>query len=321
MSEIDVRALRYFSAVAQAGSYSRAALNLDISQPAVSRQVLLLERALKTRLFRRESRGFTLTETGIALYEKAQRILGEVDSLSETVGAAARAPQGRLGLGVSVATGEYLMPGVMQRYRGKYPNVTVHLVQSYTSDLANLLIGGKLDIALLYGTQRHADLELSGLMDLDMGLVLPPGKGNWPADTKANRRGITIREMAGVPLICPAPGADLRRVVQDAFLTHNLAPDIVMEVDGISLAKALVGAGIGCTVLAYNAVHSEVQAGALRFMPIVNPALQWRLCMAVRRAKPETPAMRAMTAEIQAALQRGVCDGTWRGRLVGADDA
>lgn len=317
MTDIDVRALRYFCAVAQFGSYSQAALHLRISQPAVSRQVLLLERTLKTRLFRKLTKGFALTETGIALYEKAQKIVGEVDSLYETLGDAARLPRGRLTIGVSTAISEYLMPDVMRRYRSKYPDVAVHIVQSYPSALTNLLVSGSLDMALLYGNPRMAELELKGLMDLEMGLVLPPAKMSKEADQLVKKSSVSLETVSKLPLITAGKGQDLRRMVDDAFSTINMEPHIVIEVDGISLAKALVNAGLGFTILAYNAVHAEVMKGnGVRFLPIVEPTMQWRLFLATRRLKPETLPMRAMAAEVSEAIINGVRGRTWQGKLL-----
>ena len=320
MTDIDVRALRYFCAVAQFGSYSQAALHLRISQPAVSRQVLLLERTLKTRLLRKVTKGFVLTETGIALHEKAQKIVGEVDSLYETLGAAAQVPRGRLTIGVSTAISEYLMPSVMRSYRSKYPDVAVHIVQSYPSALTNLLVGGSLDMALLYGNPRMAELELKGLMDLEMGLVLPPANLSKEADQLVENNSVTLETVSKLPLITAGKGQDLRRMVDDAFSTINMAPNIVIEVDGISLAKALVNVGLGFTILAYNAVHSEMQLGdGVRFLPIVKPSMQWRLFLATHRLKPETLPMRAMAEEISSAIVSGVRGRTWQGKLLSSD--
>lgn len=314
MSDIDVRALRYFSAVVQFGSYSEAATHLGISQPAVSRQVLELERSLGTRLLRREGRELSMTETGAALYDKAQKILSDIDSLPETLGMASLEPRGRIAVGLSTALAEYLMPRVMETFVHRYPQVEVRLLQSYSSDLMQMLVAGRIDIAVFYGRPRHSKFEVHSMMDLELGLIIP-AKGPL-FERFAERPNIALRELAGLPLILPSPVQDLRRMIEDAFTGIKLAPRMVMEVDGVALMKGLVRASLGATILAYNAVHREVQQRQLAFIPIVEPALNWPIYIARRQLKPETPALKVMLREIAEAVAIGHEEGVWRGRLM-----
>lgn len=316
MSDIDVRALRYFSAVVQFGSYSEAAAHLGISQPAVSRQVLELERSLGTRLLRREGRDLSMTETGAALYDKAQKILSEIDSIPESLGMATLVPRGRIAVGLSTALAEYLMPRVMETFVHKYPQVEVRLLQSYSSDLVQMLVAGRLDIAVFYGLPRHSKLEIHSMMDIQLGLVVPAKTEVRAFERFAGLQSISMSELAGLPLILPSPAQDLRRMIEDAFTGCKLTPRIVMEVDGVALMKGLVRASLGGTILAYNAVHREVQRQNLAFIPIVEPVLNWRINIARRHLKPETPALRLMLQEIAESVTVGHKEGVWRGRLM-----
>jgi len=312
VSEIDVKALRYFSAVVQFGSYSEAATYLGLSQPAVSRQVLELERSLRTRLLRRDGRDLSLTETGAALYDKAQKILGDIDAIPETLDRASLEPRGRIAIGLSTALAEYLMPRVMQTFLRKYPQVEVRMLQSYSSDLVQMLVAGRLDIAVFYGVPRHTRLEINNMLDLELGLVVPAQSDKPEFGRLLDRPQVRLAELGKVPLIVPSPAQDLRRLIEDAFSGIKLAPRIVMEVDGVALMKGMVHAGLGATMLAYNAVHREVKQGQFAFVPIVEPVLNWSIHIARRQLKPETPALRAMLHEMSEAIACGHDEGVWQ---------
>lgn len=305
MTSFDLRALRYFLAVAEAGSYSEAALQLDVSQPAVSRQLMLLQRAMKTRLFRREGRRYALSEGGSALYRQARRIMDEVDVLEDIVIGADKQPGGRLSVGVPAAVGENVMPAVMASYRAKYPKVAVHLLQSDSTTLANLTVTGKIDVALVYGKPALPELEMRRLADLEMGLVAPTGKlATRLSPLLQGDKSLSLAQAVGLPLILPGQGGELRRLIDRAADGQRVTCNVVMEVDGVNLAKALVAAGLGCMVLAYSGVAAEVARGSLQFLPIVRPHVSWTLSIALRRSKRETPAMKAMLAEISEAIPR-----------------
>ncbi|WP_158937345.1 LysR family transcriptional regulator [Burkholderia sp. S171] len=316
MDEFDVRSIRYFLAVAHHGSYSEAAFHLQITQPAVSRQILLMERALNVRLFRRDGRRSLLTEAGQTLRAQGQKIVDQMDALKHAVGPSVQEPSGRLNVGIPITTAEYLMPGVVQRYMEKYPRVSLHLVQSYGSDLCNQLVAGKLDLALIYGNPRLPEVELKGLIDLEMGVIGAADCQCPEVMSNDGARSITLEQAAMLPLILPGENQELRRFIEEACLRQGVAPNVVMEVDGITLAKALVSKGMGYMFLGYNGVHDDVQRGVLRYIPISQPALPWRLSVAVRSLKQETLAARAMTTEISDAIVRGVSDHTWTGTLL-----
>lgn len=303
MTSIDLRTLRYFLAVADCGSYSEAALELDVSQPAVSRQMALLQEMMKTRLFRRNGRRYVLTEAGTALYQHARRIMDEVDVLNDVVRGANAHPGGHLAVGVPATIGEALMPRLLLQYRAKYPDVSVRLLQSDSTTLANLVALGKLDMALVYGRPMLNELELRTLAQLDLGLVAPREKlaTKFSPKLRANQR-ISLRDAVALPLILSSKGSELRRVFDRAAAGLSMTPNVVLEVDGINLAKSLVAEGLGCMVLAYSGVSNEVKLGRLQFFPITRPKIPLALSVALRRSKQETPAMSAMLAEWSAAI-------------------
>lgn len=313
--EIDIKALRYFLAVARHAGYSRAASGLRITQPAISRQVQALERVFNTRLFRREGRLFLLTDAGDKLAQHARDIVGRVDQLTDIVGIAASEPAGRLSIGMPWMAGEYLLPRVVQRYRKRYPQVFLNAVQGYSDGLADALVRGELDLAVLYGKPRSAELTLTPLIAMELGLVAPPVSRGYAA--LGQRGKVTFEEALSLPLIMPSSGHGLRDLVERMGAAHKHRLSIVMEADNIPLLRSLIENGLGCSILAFGAVHEHVRARRLRFFSIHTPNLPWTMSLAVRKDKPVTPAVKAMMSELTIWIRRAVLGRSWRGRLIG----
>ena len=309
-NELDVRALRYFMAVAENGSYSRAASQLRVTQPAISRQLQSLERTLKTRLFRRDGRMVKLTETGETLAKSARHIVHEIDQLHDVVGEAAREPAGRLSLGMPLAAGEQLLPEIIKRFREKYPKVFLHVTQGSTDMLADALVTGNLDLAVVYGSPRRAELELTALVTLELGLIAPAGRDAKHPVLKRRQR-LSLKEVAELPLILPSRGQALRDVFEKACRSHRLSPNVAMEVDSVGLSLELVQAGQGCTILARGAVLKEERAGSLRYLSIAQPRLEWPMSLAAKRDKHLTLALRAMIDEVSLTIRETVRGPSW----------
>lgn len=317
-SEPDIKALRYFVAVARHAGYSRAASEMRITQPAVSRQIQALERSFNVRLFRREGRQFVLTEGGQTLFEQANEILGRMEALHDRVSQQARQPAGRVSLGMPWAAGEYLLPSILQQYRKRYPQVALHVIQAYSDVLADGLASGELDLAILYGRPRAAELSFTPLMNLQLGLIAPPLELGDP-DHLGTQGRVSFARAMRLPLILSSRGQALRDLVEKVSAEQGLSPSIVIEVESLVLSRALVQVGEGYSLLAYGGVHELVEAGKLRYFSIHSPSLPWSMSLAVRRDKHVTPAMSAMMDECITSIRRKVSRRTWRGRAV-ADD-
>lgn len=314
--ELDVKALRYFVAVATRGSFSLAAAHLRITQPAVSRQIQAIERAYQTRLFRRDGRQFVLTEAGQVLFEQACAIVERLDAVENAVRSASREPAGRLTVGATTAVAEALLPTVIQRYRARYPRVFIHVVQAESSELKELLTGGVLDVALLYGEPRPGESSLLPLVDLHLGLVAPPAPGARRKDPIGERSDITLAEAAALPLIFPARGHALRKRIEAACTQIGATPNVVLESQSHLLSKALVRAGVGYMLVGNLGVHEEVNSGALRFVPLVQPGITWRMSVTVRGSKIPGLAAQKFVQEVKDGVRRSVHDRAWLGDLL-----
>lgn len=309
-AEIDIKALRYFVAVAKQRSYTLAAASLRISQPAITRQIQAIERDHGVRLFRRSGHKVVVSEAGAVLLEQAQEILRRLDATSSLLQQAALAPTGRLSIGAPAATGERLLPMIIGRYREKYPQVFIHVVTGYTGDLAEMLVDGRLDIALIVGTPMHADLDLQPLVDMGLGLVAP-AQARLP-QRAVDSGEITLAEAAELPLIFPSKAQTLRTVVEQGFAAAGVKPHIILESDSLGLSKALVMAGTGYMFLGRSGVQREIEDGTLQYLRLSSPQLTWRLSIATRKVKSATLAVRMMSLEISEVVRSHSDESGWK---------
>ena len=300
--ELDTKALKYFVAVATYKSFTLAAVHLRMTQPAVTRQIQAIEREFGVRLFRRQGRQMLLSEAGDVLLEQARDILERIDSAGKLVKESASEPTGRIAIGAPTATGELYLPAIISSYRKKYPRVFIHVETGYTGDLAEMLAVGKLDLALIFGTPTHGDLELQLLVDVEMGLIAPAASvmRNDPTQGKTE---ITLAEAATLPLIFPSRAQTLRTAVEQACRQINAEPNIIMESDSLGISKALVKTGMGFMFLGANGVIQEVERGELRYLRINPPDIHWHLSLATRRSKSLSLATRLMMQEILETLR------------------
>lgn len=170
---MDFRQLRYFSTVAELKSFSLAAQNLRIAQPALSRCVKEIETSLGVRLLNRHGRGVSLTSAGESLYTHAIRLLRDLQQASDDVVATAGKPVGQLYLAIPTATGAILIPPVLERYKVLYPNVSVHILEGFSGYIHEWLMSGRVDVGVLHNPSRTSKLKTSYLLTEEMCVICP----------------------------------------------------------------------------------------------------------------------------------------------------
>src|SRR5919199_1294316 len=171
---MELRQLLYFERVAEQGSFTRAAQSLHLVQPALSQQVAALEREVGLPLFHRQARGVRLTAAGERLLPYARRVLGEGERAQQALGQFRELRTGRVALGLTPSATLSLLPGILERYRALYPAVEVQVVEEMTDALVELLVDGRLDLALVSFPIEDPRLETRPLFDEQLALIVPP---------------------------------------------------------------------------------------------------------------------------------------------------
>ncbi|MDT3684363.1 MAG: LysR substrate-binding domain-containing protein [Pseudorhodoplanes sp.] len=279
---MELKELRNFMRVARAGSVSRAADELRLAQPALSRQISKLERELGVSLFSRHGRGVRLSAAGSLLLERAEAIVHLVRQTSDEIREDRSLTAGRVTLGVPPAAGRLLIPTFVEQFQKAWPRIALHMREGVTSSLQEWLLEKRIDIAILHNPPHLEALNISPVLTERMHVIAPPhhGPGKKPRTT------FRIRDLAELPLILPSMAHNNRRLVEQAALEHGVRLRIRTEVDSVAFAKAMVERGLGYTILTYAAVQEEVARKRLAAYPIVRPALSTRVTIVTPRDQP-----------------------------------
>jgi DNA-binding transcriptional LysR family regulator len=255
---VDLRQLEVVRAVADTGSFTAAAQRLHVSQSAVSRQVLLLEEELREPLFLRLGRKVRLTDAGEALLQLARRVLTDIRETATAIADHQTALKGTVRLGGGMTVCLHVFPDLLKEYRRKHPGVEVKLTTGGTPQLIERVRAGALDVALLTLPIEGADLAQVRVMREELLLV------THPSHPLARQRRLAPADLDGKPCVLFEAGSSTRRVIDEMFAREQIQPRIVMETENVEILKALTSAGMGMTIVPYQAIVREVRAGELK---------------------------------------------------------
>jgi LysR family nitrogen assimilation transcriptional regulator len=274
MAASDLRLLHSFVVVARCQNISRAALELRVAQPALGRQMVRLEAEMGTPLLHRHRRGVTLTEAGQLLRTEAEALLERHAALRDLVGRRAGVATGTVTIGMPGALGSLLLPSVLHRFAADCPLVRVQVVEGLSGQLTDLLLAGRLDLAIMNNAVASSAVTVAPFLVSRMAFVQAGGMPPAGASIK-------LAEIARHPLILASPGHTLRQTIDAAFARQRLRVQPRLEVDSLTLLKALVRGGHGATMLNPYVVAEEVARGELSITPIAGRGIFWRLDLAL----------------------------------------
>jgi LysR family nitrogen assimilation transcriptional regulator len=284
---MNLRQLESFVRVAELGSFSKAARVLDIAQPALSRQVRLLETDLRETLLLRNGRGVSLTPAGRRLFEHGVLILQQVTQARADLGAQRDAPVGQVTLGLPPSMGRRLTQPLIEAFRARLPRARVTVVEGLSAYIAEWITSGRADLGLVYNPEPSAALEITPLLREPLCLVQLALRGR-----KVPSSTVALRELGAYPLILPERHQSLRRLLETQATLAGVALDVSCEVSSIPTIIDLVCARMGNAVLNASAVAASGRAAQLSVRRIVQPELPSVLCLAQSATKPPTPLMR-----------------------------
>jgi LysR family hydrogen peroxide-inducible transcriptional activator len=293
MTNLTLRQLRYFEALARLGHFGHAAEACSVTQPALSMQVKDLEVALGAPLIDRGGRRLRLTPAGEALAERARAILAQVDDLPDLVRAAADRPVGRLRLGVIPTVAPYLLPRIVGALAAAHPGLDLNLRETLTPRLLAELAEGRLDAALVALPVSEPALVEVPLFSESFVLVRPPGDADKPVPGPDR-----LRELK---LLLLEEGHCFR---DQALAFCDRSPRASREIlDGSSLSTLvqMVAAGIGVTLIPEMAVPVETRSARVALSRFPPPEPARTLGMVWRRASPLAPALAQVAQVVQGA--------------------
>lgn len=254
---MDLRQLEMFKAVAEEGSFTAAAKRLHVSQSAVSRQVKLLEDELGGPVLHRGARGVTLTSSGELLLSLAHRMNRDVKDVVAQIAETQDLLRGSLTIAGGMTVCLHVLPRVLREYHKKYGGVDIKVVTGRNEVILALLRGHEVDLALLTLPILDRDLEVVPVLKEEMVVVTAR---NHPL---ANRRSVDVETLASYPQILYEEGSNTRRVQNELFAQTDAPLNVAMETENVEITKAMVGAGLGITLIPHAAIEREVRTGQL----------------------------------------------------------
>ena len=303
---MDLRQIRTFVHIGELRSYTRAATFLRVSQPALSRQMRLLEAELNLTLFARHVRGVELTNEGLAFLDRCRNLLMEFEQLRDDFRSRAtkKTATGTVGIGLPVPATRFVTTQLLDEVRRDYPGLSVRLVEGFSGLLHEWLLSGSLDLAILFEQRTTKILTSKPLLVEDLFAI------RSAKDVNRKRQFVNAQELQSMPLILPHRPHILRDLVDSLQLKKVQ----IMEVDSTSLMVDLARNGKGMTILPQGSVELSVRTGDVVALPIVNPTLSWQVSVCYSSVRPLTLGAKVMLDLIRREISRKVSTGEWVSR-------
>jgi LysR family nitrogen assimilation transcriptional regulator len=294
---MNLRQLEYFVRVAELGGFSKAAQSLNIAQPALSRQVRLLETGLQRTLLRRHGRGAVLTEAGQRLFDHGVAILDRVADAEEDMSADRDEPLGRIVVGMPPTLGRQLTLPLIEGFRSRLPKARLTIVEGFSTHIVEWITGGRVDLGVVYNPEAQPAIEIVPVLEETLHLV--------QAAAARPRGPLPLRELSGFALIVPERLHALRRLLETRAALAGVRLDIAWEVSSVPAIIDMVCAGYGYAVLTASAAAVSGRSAELAVRPIVEPAVTSVVCLATPANRLALPLARH-TAMLLTELLRGL---------------
>jgi DNA-binding transcriptional LysR family regulator len=259
---MNLNQLRVFYEAAKAGSFTGAAKNLFITQPAVTAQMKTLEDQCNLKLFKKKGRKLFLTDEGSTLYDYVRRIFDYEKEVEVVIEELRELKRGILRLGTSKAYARYIMPFLISGFREAYPHIKVYLDEGSSLDMARSLQSLKNEVAVIARVEDDPDITYLPFSQEELLLVLPP---QHPLGKK---RSVAVEDLVSEPLIMKELGSGTRKKVNELFEKRRLAPNVLMETSNTEFIKQLVQRGEGLSFLVRDSVAAEIREKKLATVPL-----------------------------------------------------
>ncbi|WP_349934864.1 LysR substrate-binding domain-containing protein [Acetobacter sp. A11-2] len=284
---MDIRRLQAFVKIIDIGSIPRAADILNIAQPALSQQLASLETAFKQKLLIRSKMGGTPTAAGLELYRHAQTMIKQLDRAMTEVSSGGGPLVGKVSVGLSpYSSGSTLSLTLLKEVRAKLPGIILHLTESFDDIYSEMVMTGRLDMAIIHGAGPIKGVNFTPLMKENFFLVAPE---NSPFAERGSAP-VKLSELTEVPLLLPPDYNFVRKRINTAFARKQIEPHIVAEVEALLTLQDAVAAGIGFTILPWSVASKIIVPGKSRVHELRSPIIQEDVSLCVPESIPETEA-------------------------------
>lgn len=296
---MDLKQLEYFVQVAEQGSFSRAAVQLGVAQPALSRQVRALEVELRETLLLRNGRGVTLTEPGRQLLARGRDILQLALAAQQEIGARRDEPVGQIVVGLPPSLARRITVPLIEHFQRAMPRAKLAVVEGFSTHICEWLGTGRVDLGLVYNPEPSPAIEITPVLQEKLMLVGPSAEM-----ARLGGRGVPLAELARLPLVLPQWGHSFRRLMETQAALAGIKLQIAWEVSSVPTILDLVRRGHGYAALTGSALSADGRPDDLAQSTITAPEIFSTLCLANSSQKRRN-ALHLRTAEAIGQLCRG----------------
>ncbi len=301
---VDLAQLKIVILVAEVGSLNKASDRMRIAQPALSRQVRLLEEELQTKLFVRHGRGMMLTPAGHRVLDRAYRIMREVGQIRADIEIDRTDVGGKVAIGLPPTVGEVVTVPFARLVQERFPLLRIQFSPGFGGHLVEWLQRGDIDMAVLYDARPLKSVHCRPLLSETLFAI-----GGAEAGLKPERP-IPFAVLAQQPLVLPTARHSLRWIVENAARQAKLVLNVRHEVESLATTRDLVRSGAGLTLLPLWSVRGEIAAGQMTATQVVEPALSRTLVIASPTDRPVSRAAQLCEDALVELVDRLRADGT-----------
>lgn len=306
-----LKQLRYLIAIAEAGSFSAAARNAYIAQPALSRQIGMLEEELEMRLLERQHDGVRLTDAGRRLYEVARSVIQRVDSVKDELLSTKGDPKGQVSIAIPVAASSTLLPAIITQARDKFPGIELHVRDGLSTEGGAAIELGKVDFGVVPNAEELEHVRAEPVLVEELCWFGHIG-------AQANGRNITFAEAAATPLVMGPRHLHLRRRIEQVAMEHGVTLNILYEQHSAQGISSLVRSGLAATISSWPALDEQFHSQA---RPIVEPSIRRTVSIAYSAHRPLSFAASCMRDLVRDVLLELARSGGWHAVPVERNDS
>ena len=302
---VDLRQLRYFLAIVEAGSITAAANDLGVAQPALSLHVKTMEETLGSKLLFRSKTGVTPTEAGLLLMQRARTILDDLSRTVDDIRTLGTDPMSNARIGLPGTISNIVTLPLIKALHTRFPRIQLNVAEAMSGFISDWIDEGRVDLAVLYEPSNSPRISSKLLLEEEL-VVLWPHDPDRPTKT-------SLADLRDVPMVLPSGAHGLRGLVDRACGALGFAPNVALEIDSYANIKRLVEAGYGASILPTHAVRAESRPGNLSISHIAPPGI-WRGAWLTRpEGRPATRAKEAVLSVTEEVIATLLTDGTWAG--------
>ncbi|MDR2015280.1 MAG: LysR family transcriptional regulator [Azoarcus sp.] len=290
-----IRHIRAFLSVARLGSFTKSALELHVSQPALTVQIRQLEEWLGVRLFDRNKRHVALTSAGQDLLPFLARVLTDLEMVMNVGRELAGIKRGTVTVAALPSVAANILPVAILRFREKHPGVNVRVSDVIAEQILHLVKQESIDFGISSKPDSDVELEVEDFWNDQLCVFFPDGH------TVSKHSEPTLRDVAIWPLILTMPGTSIRTIVDRAIEKEGLDVNLSCEVNYVSTAISMVHAGLGVSILPASVIHTTYEG--VHMMPIYTHGLTRKIGIIRKRNRSLSPAATHFIETLKVAAQ------------------